>query len=164
LQTLSVIVAMDKARGIGINGQIPWYLPLDLARFKRITLNHPILMGRKTHQSIGRMLHGRRNIVLTHDPTFTPAPGCDVATSLDAALAVAGDGEVFVIGGGGLYAEALPRAQRLYLTLVDGTFEADTHFPLFNEEEFTVVERLPLIPDEKNPVSATFVTLERSAR
>ncbi|HZC24159.1 MAG TPA: dihydrofolate reductase [Candidatus Binatia bacterium] len=157
-------MAMDKARGIGINGQIPWHLPSDLARFKRITLNHPILMGRKTHQSIGRMLPGRRNIVLSHDPNFIPAPGCERAASLDDALAVAGDGEVFVIGGGGVYAEALARAQRIYLTLVDDTFEADTHFPPVDDEQWIVASRLPIPADEKNSIGTTFITLERAAR
>jgi dihydrofolate reductase len=126
---VSLIVAMDRNRVIGTRGRLPWHIPEDLKRFRRLTLGHHVVMGRKTWESIGRALPGRTNIVVTRDRSFA-AEGVLVAHSLEAALALAvGDAEVFVIGGGELYAQALPLADRLYVTEVHGDFAGDTRFP-----------------------------------
>jgi dihydrofolate reductase len=126
---VSLIVAMDRDRVIGAGGRLPWHIPEDLKRFRQLTLGHHVIMGRKTWQSIGRALPGRTNIVLTRQPGFR-AEGVQVVSSLEDALRLAaGDAEVFVIGGGELYAQALPLADRLYITEVRGEFAGDTWFP-----------------------------------
>lgn len=127
--TLAIIVAMSQNRVIGLKQTIPWQLPHDLQHFKALTLGHPILMGRKTHASIGRVLPGRQNIVISRDSEYT-SPGCFIAHSLDEALRVVADSPlIFVIGGAELYKEALPFADRIYLTLIETTLEGDTFFP-----------------------------------
>ena len=115
MRPLALIVGFSRNRGIGLRGAMPWHLPEDLKRFKALTMGHAILMGRKTHQSIGRALPGRRNLVITRGPaTF---PGCEVASSLEAALKrVEQDALPFIIGGAQLYAEALPQVTQLFLT------------------------------------------------
>lgn len=125
---LSLIVAIDERGGIGRDNALPWRLPEDLAHFKRTTTGHPIIMGRKTFDSIGRPLPNRRNIVITRNPDWRHE-GVEAAVSLDAALALAGAGELFVIGGASIYAEALPRADRLIVTEIGKRFECDTFFP-----------------------------------
>lgn len=127
---LSLIVAMDRNRVIGRDNRLPWHISEDLKRFKTLTMGHPIVMGRKTFESIGRVLPGRTNIVVTRQPGYVAPAGVIVAGSIAHALAAAGDAqEVFVIGGRELYEYALGVAHRLYITEVDGTFEGDTHFP-----------------------------------
>lgn len=129
LPRISLIVARARNGVIGRNGTLPWRLPEDLAHFKRTTMGHPVVMGRRTWESIGRPLPGRRNIVVSRQAGFMAA-GAEVALSLDAAIARCADAaEVFVIGGEQLYREALPRAQRLVVTEIDADFEGDTFFP-----------------------------------
>jgi len=139
---ISIICALGTNRAIGRGHELPWRIPEDLKRFKRITMGHPIVMGRKTHEAIGRELPGRTNIVITRNPGRR-AGGCVVCHSLDDALAAAQDAEakrhpdkspeVFIIGGGEIYAQALPRADRLCLTLVDDApADADTFFPEYS--------------------------------
>jgi dihydrofolate reductase len=130
---VSLIVAAAANGVIGRDSRMPWHLPEDLAHFKRLTLGHPVVMGRKTYESIlaalGKPLPGRTNIVVTRQAGFA-APGCIVAASLDAALAAAGAAEeVFVIGGAEIYRLAFERADRVYLTLIDAAFEGDATFP-----------------------------------
>ncbi len=126
---LTLIVARARNGVIGANGGLPWRLPEDLAFFKRTTMGHPIVMGRKTWESIGRPLPGRRSIVVTRDRGFA-AVGAEVVHSLDEAIQRCGDaGEIFVIGGAQLYAEALARADRLLLTEIHADFEGDTFLP-----------------------------------
>jgi dihydrofolate reductase len=161
--TISLIVALGTNRVIGRGAIIPWRLPADQQRFKRLTMGRPLIMGRKTHESIGRPLHGRRNIVVTRQEHYA-AEGCEVVDSLDAALARAGDGEVFVIGGSDLYRAALPVADRLYLTLVDLAPEGDVLFPAIDWNEWTEIERTAGQVDDKNAHPHTFVTLERTGR
>ena len=161
MQTVSLIVATAPDGAIGKDNRIPWHLPADLARFKRLTMGRPIVMGRKTYETIGRPLPGRRNIVMTRQPDYR-AEGCEVVGSLDEALARAGDGEVFVIGGADVYRAALPRASRIHLTRVDGLFEADTFFPDIDEREWREVERVPGTVDDRNRHAHVFVTLERA--
>jgi dihydrofolate reductase len=125
---VQIIVAMDPDRVIGRDNQLPWHLPDDLRYFKRITSGHTVVMGRRTYESIGRPLPNRRNIVLTRQ-TGWQAPGVEVHANLDAALAAAGDGPVFVIGGAELFRAALPRAAVLHLTRVHRCYPGDVHFP-----------------------------------
>ena len=126
---ISIIVAMSENRVIGKDNQLPWHLPADLHHFKSLTMGKPILMGRKTHKSIGRVLPGRCNVVITHDKNFQ-ACGCVVANSIRTALAaVSYSDEVFVIGGALLYEQMLSMAQRIYLTIVHHEFEGDVFFP-----------------------------------
>jgi len=134
-ECLALIVAWAKGGVIGKQGGLPWHEPEDMAHFKRVTMGHAILMGRKTYESIGRPLPGRRNIILTRDPDFS-AEGCEVYTDLEAALDSARqtDGCPFVIGGAGIYALALPRATTLHVTEIDTEVEGDTHFPPIEDE------------------------------
>jgi len=158
---IAAIFAMSKNRVIGKDNQLPWHLPADLKHFKTITMNKPILMGRKTFQSIGRALPGRCNVVITHDVNFQ-APGCVVVHSIATALdAVSYSDDVFVIGGAFLYEQLLPRTQRLYMTLVHQDVEGDTFFPDINMAEWQEVERVDHSADEQNHYSYSFITLDR---
>ena len=135
---ISIIVAMDEQNGIAKDGRMPWHLSTDLRRFKALTLDHHLVLGRKTFDSIGKALAGRVNIVVTRQAGFA-APGCLVAASLKQALALAeqqGETEVFVIGGGQIFAQALPLAQRIYLTRVHTDAQADVFFPALAEGEW----------------------------
>jgi dihydrofolate reductase len=126
---LTLIVARARNGVIGKDNQMPWKIPGEQARFKRVTMGHPIIMGRRTWESIGRPLPGRRNIVVTRDAAFT-ASGADVVTSFDDALRLAaGAPEAFIIGGAELYRLALPRADRMLITEIDHDFDGDTYFP-----------------------------------
>lgn len=152
---------MDRNRLIGNRNQLPWHLPADLAHFKKITLNKPILMGRKTYESIGRPLPGRQNIVLTHNRSLN-IEGVTVVNSLEEAIESLKDAsELMVIGGSTLYELALPQAQRMYLTYVDGEFEGDAWFPEFDENEWNISELVTQEPDEKNSYGCRFITYER---
>ncbi len=158
---ISLIAAMAQDRVIGEGNRMPWHLPADLRHFKNITLGKPVVMGRRTFESIGRPLPGRRNLVISRNPEWR-AEGVEVAASLDEALAlVNGADEVMIIGGGQLYAEALPRADRLYLTLIDLVVEGDTYFPEYQHDDWQELERIAHEPDEQNPHAYTFVTLSR---
>ncbi len=157
---LSIIAAMDKNYGIGYGGKLPWRLPADLKRFKDLTRGHAVLMGRKTYESIGRPLPERRNIVITRDKNFS-APGCEIAASLAEAIALAGDGEAFVIGGGEIYSQAMPFSGRLYITEVEGDFQTDTFFPKIDLGVWEEESRESHEPDEKNPHKYGFVVYGR---
>jgi dihydrofolate reductase len=161
---IAIIVAMAENRTIGRDNRLPWHLPADLRHFKQLTLGKPVLMGRRTHESIGRALPERTNIVISRDRNYA-APGCIVAHSLDSALeAAAGGAEVMVIGGTELYRQLLPRADRIYLTLVHGEFEGDAFFPELAADEWREAERSDYPPDEKNPWPYSFVRLDRVSR
>ena len=140
--TLTLIVATERHNGIGINNALPWRLPEDLAFFKRTTTGHPILMGRKTFESIGRPLPNRRNIVITRNPDWQHE-GADTAGSLQQAADLAGDGEVFVIGGAQIYADALSLASRLIVTEIDADFACDAFFPAIDSAIWNEVSREP---------------------
>jgi dihydrofolate reductase len=160
--TLHAIVAMSQNRVIGQNNCLPWHLPADLRHFKAITLGKPILMGRKTFASIGRPLPQRTNIILTHDSHFT-APGCLISHSLDEAIATAASlhETVMIIGGAKLYEQALPRAQRLYLTLVHHDFVGDAFFPPLAPTEWQETECTFHPADAENPYAYSFIIFER---
>ena len=157
----SMIVAMDQNRIIGRDNQMPWHLPADLQYFKRRTLGKPVVMGRKTILSIGRALPQRTNIVLTRQRDFVFA-GCQVVHSFDEAIQEAGDvAEVVIIGGGTLYEQFLDRADRLYVTEIQHSFDGDTSFPEISATHWREVERVVCEPDERNAYSYHFVTYER---
>lgn len=158
---ISLIAAMDRNHLIGADGSLPWHLPADLKRFKAITMGKPIVMGRKTYESIGQPLPGRHNIVVTRNRNYR-APGCTVVHSPDAALAAAGNAEEILIAGGGqLYRHFLPQAHRLYLTLIEATFSGDTYFPYFSEEEWERILEEEHEADEENPYDFRFIILAR---
>lgn len=158
---ISLIVAMATNRVIGLDNRLPWHLPADLQHFKAITMGKPILMGRKTWESIGRPLPGRTNIVITRDNAYQ-AEGCVVVHDIPAALAAAsGHDEVMVIGGAEFYRQVLPQADTLYLTCVDGDFEGDTFFPELADDDWREVACEAHAADEKNPHAYRFITLER---
>jgi len=160
---LSIIVAMAANRVIGRDNQLPWHLPADLKHFKQLTTGKPILMGRKTWESIGRPLPERTNIVITRDTDYTAA-GCVVVHSIDAALRAAGhNDEVMVIGGSELYRQVLPQATTIYLTRVHADIQGDAVFPEIDESEWREVERIDCEPDEKNTHAYSFITLQRVA-
>lgn len=158
---IALIAAMGNNRVIGIDNRLPWYLPADFKHFKELTLGKPVLMGRRTFDSIGRPLPGRRNIVVTRDPNFR-AEGVIVVTTLEEALAQAAPApEIMVIGGASFYEQMLPRAQRLYLTFVHGDFEGDAYFPAWDGQQWKEVERQDYPADEAGNPSYSFVTLDR---
>ncbi|HYE36701.1 dihydrofolate reductase [Methylocaldum sp.] len=160
---ISLIVAMGENRVIGVDNRMPWHLSADLKRFKQITMGKPLIMGRKTHESIGRPLPGRKNIVLTSERQYA-APGCVVVHSLEDALNEADADEAMVIGGATLYEELLPKADRLYLTLVYGEFAGDTFFPEIECKEWRELERVDVNEDPDSGLSYSFLLLERQAR
>jgi len=161
---LNLIVAVAHNNVIGMAGKMPWHLPAELAYFKRITMGHPIVMGRKTFDSIGRPLPGRRNIVVTANQAWRHE-GVEVAGSIETALSMIEDSSAFVIGGATLYAAALPVAERVYLTAIDATVEGDTFFPELAPEKWREVSRERREQDEKNAYDVDFVVFERmSAR
>lgn len=159
---ISLIVAMSKNRVIGRDNKMPWHLSADLKRFRAITMNSPILMGRKTFESIGKPLDGRTNLILSKNEHYQPQ-GCLVFNSLESALAVAknhGD-ELFIIGGATLYEIALPLAQRLYLTDIQAEFDGDTFFPEFDFNDWNEIACEQITNDEKVDFSYRFLTLEK---
>lgn len=157
---LSLIVAAAKNGVIGSEGKLPWQLPSDLANFKRLTMGHPIIMGRKTHESIGRQLPGRNNIIVSRDTTYT-APGCTVVHSLEQALMAAEPAEEkFVIGGSSIFKEALPKADRIYLSEVNAEPSGDTFFE-FDRSSWHEVSRNHYQADD-DQYDYDLVVLERS--
>ena len=158
---VTLVVAATDDGVIGRDGGMPWHLPADLAHFKRVTLGHPIVMGRKTFASIGRALPGRMNVVVTRDPAFAAA-GITVAHTFDEALAACGDAaEVMVIGRGELYRDALPRATRIHLTQIHAAIAGDTHFPILDPAVWHETAREERAADERNAYPLSFVTLDR---
>ena len=161
---ICIIAAMGENREIGFRGKIPWRLPADFKHFKELTTGHPIIMGSKTFESIGKPLPGRTNIVLARNLDYK-ADGCTVVHALDEALRAAseaeGNEEVFICGGGQIYALALPLADTLYLTKVRGAFEADTFFPALNENEWQIAASEQHQKDEGNGFDFTFLTYQR---
>ncbi len=158
---ISIIVAMAENRVIGNQNRLPWHLPADLQHFKRTTMGKPILMGRKTWESLGRALPGRTNIVITRNSDYV-ADGGVVVHSMQEALRAAGDAEeVMIIGGAECYRQALPQADTLYLTLVEGEFAGDALFPELAAAEWREVASESHEADDRNPHAYRFVTLRR---
>jgi dihydrofolate reductase len=161
---ISIIVAAAENNVIGNQGELPWRLSDDLKRFKAVTMGKPMVMGRKTWESIGRPLPGRQNIVITRQAGFTAA-GCDVVGSADAAVAAAGDAEeIMVIGGSEIYALFLPRADRLYLTRVHAVVDGDAFFPHDNDSTWSLVDFEQHAADDNNDFDFSFQLYERDAQ
>ena len=160
---LSLVCAMDNKRLIGRDNQLPWHLPADLAIFKKTTLGKPIVMGRKTFESIGKPLPGRRNIVITMNRRWQ-APGCDVVYSLEEAIELSSDSEeIMLIGGATLFEQSIERADKLYLTLIHAEFEGDTWFPAFEQSDWQVASEVFFEADHENPHSFTFMEFIRGS-
>ena len=157
---ITIIAAMARNRAIGLSGAMPWHLPGELRHFKETTMGKPILMGRKTWESIGRVLPGRQNIVVTRNREYR-AEACLVVQSLSLAIEQAVGDEIMVIGGGQLYRQALPLADRMVLTLVDFTPVADTWFPEWSENEWSEISRRSQDIDENNELAFEVVELIR---
>jgi len=158
----SLIVAMSENRVIGRDGSLPWRLPADLKHFKDTTMGHPIVMGRKSHEDIGRPLPGRQNIVLTRQTSYV-AEGCSVIHAPEELEAVVPDGaEVMIIGGAEVYALFFPRVTRMYLTLVHAEIDGDAFFPAFGVGKWKETARQFHKADEVNAYDYTFVTMERA--
>ena len=170
---LSMIVATADNNIIGKDNDMPWHLPADLAYFKKVTLGKPIIMGRKTYDSIGMALPGRRNIVITRDENYLPkgkgSEGVDVVSSVEQALALV-DGsngneavtEIMVIGGGAIYKHCLPAANRLYITHIKAAIDGDTQFPDYDDGSWKQVSSELKVSDEKNAYDLDFCVYERS--
>lgn len=160
---LSMIVAMAKNRVIGAKGKIPWHLPNELQLFKQVTMGHHIIMGRKTHESIGRLLPGRTTVIVTRQPDYA-VPGAKIAHTLEQAVALcAGDSEIFIIGGGELYRAAMPMADRLYLTVVDAEPAGDTQMPAFNPADWRLQSTKQYSKDERHAHDYRFEVHDRVA-
>jgi dihydrofolate reductase len=158
---ISLIVAMASNRVIGINGQMPWHLSADLKKFKQITFGHPILMGRKTYESIGRPLPGRCNIIISRNAGYQVA-GCEVFSDISAAIASCNEmEELFVIGGAAFYEAMLPKADFIYLTEIHKEFAGDTYFPEINCQEWQEIERLDINNDASVDFSYSFLKLQK---
>lgn len=155
---LSAIVGMSENRVIGKNNQLPWHLSEDLKRFKKITLGHPVILGRKTYESIGRLLPGRPHVIISRQKDYK-VPGATVVSSLEDALELyrGSDEEVFIIGGAEIYRLALPKVQKIYLTLVHQEIEGDAFFPEISSENFHEVSR----EDFQGPLPYSFLVLEK---
>ena len=155
--TLSIIVAMAKNRVIGKENDMPWHLPADLQHFRKKTSGKPIIMGRKTYESIGRPLPKRHNIIVSRKSDYK-VEGCDVVSSLEEAVKMAGDvEELFIIGGGFLYEQTIEQADKLYLTFIDLEVAGDTFFPEYEHLELTKVSSEQHTKDEQNPYDYEFV-------
>lgn len=158
---IHLIVALDSCHGIGKDNQLPWHLPKDLKRFKSLTMGHPLLMGRKTALSLGRALPGRVNWVLTRSGNV-PFEGMQPIASVEEAIARTQDAtELWILGGGEIFELTLPLADRLYLTLIDGDFDADRFFPTFDRSHFRQIELEVHEPTPQQPLRYTYETLER---
>ena len=167
---ISIIAALGNNRVIGNKNKLPWDLPADMDHFRELTLGKPIIMGQKTFESIGKALPGRHNIVLTRDEGLS-IPDCEVAFSLEHAVELARksemgkiSGEVMICGGASVYEQYLSRANKMYLTFIDGDFEGDTFFPEFSFEEWKEVEKISHEIDEKNRYPYFFIVFERKKR
>ncbi|MFC5547269.1 dihydrofolate reductase [Massilia aerilata] len=155
---ITLVVAMDAQRGIGVDNQLPWHLPEDLAHFKRVTIERPIIMGRKTFDSIGRPLPKRRNIVVTRNRDWSHE-GVEVAGSLEEAVALVGDEQASIIGGAQIFTESMGIADRLIVTHIDGVYRCDTFFPEIDPAVWTASAREEHV--SKDGVAFSFVTYEK---
>jgi dihydrofolate reductase len=159
---ITLIVAMAENRVIGANNAMPWHLPDDLRRFRALTLGHPILMGRKTHEAIGRPLPGRRNLVMTRN-RGQDLPGCEIVSSIEEAAGICQTSpSLFVIGGAELYRLFLPVSNRIELTIIHRDFDGDTYFPEFATADWVEVARDDRPLDSNLGFSWSYITLERA--
>jgi len=160
--TISFVVAMSKNRVIGKDGVIPWHMPADFKYMRKITDGKPLIMGRKTHESIGRPLPNRKNIILTRDTSYK-SDGCIVVNTKEEALSAAKPAkEIIIFGGEGIYKMFLDKADRMYLTIIDANIDGDTFFPKFNKSEWKEVFNEKHKRDVDNQYDYEFLTLERT--
>jgi len=158
--TISLICAMAKNRVIGKDNKMPWHLPADLKHFKSVTMAKPIVMGRKTYESIGRPLPGRQNVIISRNSDYA-AEGCNVVHSIDAAIELLSDSEeIMIIGGGFLYSQMIGSANKLYLTLIDLEVNGDTHFPEYEHLNLIETNRENYLKEDKNSYDYQFVNYE----
>lgn len=158
---VSMIVAASTNNVIGVDGGLPWHISEDLRRFKALTMGKPMIMGRKTYESIGRALPGRRSIVITRNLEFS-APDCEIVESPQDAIQAAGDTpDVMIIGGGNIYEQMLPLCNRIYLTRVHAEIDGDTFFPQLDENQWKEIERDELPADNERHPACSFITLQR---
>jgi dihydrofolate reductase len=164
----AIIAAMDRQQVIGKNNTLPWHLPADLKHFKARTLGKPIIMGRKTYESIGRPLPGRTTVVLSRDAGVKLHDEVILTHTLNDALEAAKDAalgmgaqEAMIVGGADIYFQSLPRVERLYLTLVHGTFEGDAYFPAYDRRDWGVIHEEHHPADDSNSAAYSFITLQR---
>ncbi|MBU3901143.1 dihydrofolate reductase [Patescibacteria group bacterium] len=158
----SIIVAIARNGVIGRGKELPWHIPADLAYFKKTTSGHPVIMGMATHESIGRLLPGRKNVVLSDLPDFKPTEGAFKAASFQEAFKLAEDDqEVFIIGGASVYEQALEFADRLYLTEVQADIDGDIYFPEFDKNQWVETKRENYLADEKSFYNLNFIVYER---
>lgn len=160
MTSISLIAAMANNHVIGRNNSLPWHLPADLNHFKNVTMGKPIVMGRKTFESIGKPLPGRQNIIVTHDKMYQ-ATGCTIINSIDHIKLVSDALEIMVIGGAEIYKQLLPQAQRLYLTYVHTDVTGDSYFPQWQANEWQEISREDHLADENNKYDYSFVILEK---
>jgi dihydrofolate reductase len=159
---ISLVAAMAKGRVIGKDNKMPWHLPADLAHFKKITLGKPVVMGRKTFESIGRPLPGRRNVIISREKNKI-IEHAECVTSLESAFSLLSEEpEIMIIGGATIYQQALEMADKLYLTYIDLNCEGDAFFPAFDEKRFEIKSQEAHEPDEKNSLAYQFLCLERA--
>ncbi|MFM1808322.1 MAG: hypothetical protein RLZZ242_1047 [Bacteroidota bacterium] len=162
MKEIILVAALGKNRAMGRDNDLPWHLPKDFAHFKALTSGHPIIMGRKTLESLPGKLKNRDHIVITKNKTYQPKFEVEhIAHSLDEALALSGDQKVFIVGGAQIYAQALPKATSMVLTHVDHPFEADTFFPTFSEVDWKPVHTEFYPKDDKNNYDFSIVTYKR---
>lgn len=159
---ISIIAAMGKNRELGLDNKLLWKLPVDMKFFRQTTMGKPILVGRKTYESFGgKPLPGRQNIVITRDDSYQSEGAC-IVHSIDDALTEAGDvDEIMIIGGASFYEQTLAKVDRLYLTYVDSTFEADSWFPMIDQTQWKESSRVLNRADDKNPFDCSFVVYDR---
>ena len=158
---ISIIVALSENNVVGINNQLPWHLSADLKRVKSLTMGHHLIMGRKTHESIGKPLPGRTNVIITRNRNYR-SEGCTVVSGLKEALEISkSDSEVFIFGGGEIFLEALPLVNKIYMTRIHHHMDGDTHFPELNASEWKEISRQDFEADEKNNFNFSFIELEK---
>lgn len=159
---VSIVVAISENYAIGKDNKLLWHLPNDLKHFKEITSGHTVIMGRKTYDSVGKPLPNRRNIIITRQEITIN--GCEVVNSIEAALSLCKDeAEVFIVGGAGIYKQSMKLTDRIYLTIVHQKFEADTYFPEISKADWIEISHEDHQPDQKNNLSYSFITFERSS-
>jgi dihydrofolate reductase len=157
---LSAVVAMSENRVIGKDNKLPWHMPADLAHFKKITLGKPIIMGRKTYESIGRPLPGRRNLILTRDKSWVMA-GCEVFHSVDAVLAALEGHDASVIGGAEIFSAFMPSIEKLYLTVIHFQCEGDAFLPALDLQKWQITSKETHAADAANPYAYTFFAYQK---
>lgn len=157
---ISLIFGISRNHIIGQNNKLPWHIPADLAYFKRVTLGHPVVMGRKTYESIGKPLPGRNNIIITRDESFS-ADGCTICRSINEVLELASDGEIFIIGGAEIYRQFMPFADKMYITFIDADVDGDTLLEDIDYRAWDLISQQPGVKDEKNPYDYKFLVYKK---